>query len=233
VVGREAAPFQKQLGEDVGQAFVTLHRQHGVEFRLGTGVQALAGQRAVKSVVLEGGECLDADLVVLGLGIKPATDFLKGVALNGDGSITVDRNLQAADGLYAGGDVARYPYRDQDLRVEHWRVAQQHGRVAALNMLGQSVPYDAVPFFWTIQYFKQLDYIGHAARWDRIVLQGDMEKPEFLAYYVKDGRVAAAAGLDRGNDTAALLALFRRRQDWTAEELGANPARVLARLQET
>jgi hypothetical protein len=100
-------------------------------------------------------------------------------------------------------------------------------------MLGKSVPYDAVPFFWTIQYFKQLDYIGHAAKWDRIVLQGDMETPEFLAYYVKDGRVAAAAGLDRGDDTAALLALFGRRQDWTAEELGASPANLLARLQDT
>jgi NADPH-dependent 2,4-dienoyl-CoA reductase/sulfur reductase-like enzyme/nitrite reductase/ring-hydroxylating ferredoxin subunit len=233
VVGREAAPFQRQLGEEVGQAFVTLHRQHGVEFRLGIGVQALAGEQEVKSVVLESGECLDADLVVLGLGIKPSTDFLKGVALNEDGSATVDRNLRAADGLYAAGDVARYAYRGQDLRVEHWRVAQQHGRVAALNMLGKSVPYDAVPFFWTIQYFKQLDYIGHAAKWDRIVLQGDMETPEFLAYYVKDGRVAAAAGLDRGDDTAALLALFGRRQDWTAEELGASPANLLARLQDT
>jgi NADPH-dependent 2,4-dienoyl-CoA reductase/sulfur reductase-like enzyme/nitrite reductase/ring-hydroxylating ferredoxin subunit len=233
VVGPEAAPFQKQLGEEVGQAFVTLHRQHGVTFRLGAKVQALEGEREVRSVVLENGERLDADLVVCGFGIRLCTDFLQGVALNEDGSITVDRNLRAADGLYAAGDVARYAYLGQALRVEHWRVAQQHGRVAALSMLGKAEPYEAVPFFWTIQYFKQLDYIGHATSWDRIVLHGDMEKPELLAYYVKDGRVAAAAGLDRGDDTAALLALFRRRQDWTAEELGANPASVLARLQDT
>jgi apoptosis-inducing factor 3 len=233
VVGKEAAPFQKKLGEEVGQAFVTLHGQQGVKFRFSAGVQALAGEQEVKSVVLESGERLDADCVVLGFGIKLATDFMEGVALNDDGSITVDRNLRAADGLYAAGDIARYAYRGQDLRVEHWRVAQQHGRVAAQNMLGRAVPYDAVPVFWTIQYRKQLDYIGYAASWDRLVLHGDMEKPEFLAYYVKDGRVAAAAGFDRSNDTAALIALFGRHQDWTAEELGESPANVLARLQET
>ena len=99
-------------------------------------------------------------------------------------------------------------------------------------MLGKDVSYDAVPMFWTIQYFKQLDYIGHAKRWDEVVLHGDMQKPTFLAYYVQGGRVAAAAGFDRGEDTAALIALFGRRQDWTAEELGENPAKVLARLQQ-
>jgi NADPH-dependent 2,4-dienoyl-CoA reductase/sulfur reductase-like enzyme/nitrite reductase/ring-hydroxylating ferredoxin subunit len=232
VVGQEAVPFQKQLGEKVGRAFITSHKHQGVTFRLGTGVQALAGEQAVKSVILETNERLDADLVVLGLGVKPATGFLRGIALNDDGGIKVDRNLRAAEGLYAAGDIARYAYRGQDLRVEHWRVAQQHGRVAALNMLGRAVPYDAVPVFWTIQYFKQLDYIGHASSWDEVVIHGDMEKPEFLAYYIKNGRVAAAAGFDRGDDTAALIALFSRRQDWTAGELGESPANLLARLQE-
>jgi apoptosis-inducing factor 3 len=231
VVGQEAVPFQKQLGAKVGQAFVTLHQQHGVEFRLGTGVQALAGEQEVKSVVLETGERLDADLVVLGLGIKLATDFMQGIALNDDGSITVDRNLRAADGLYAAGDIARYVYRGQALRVEHWRVAQQHGRVAALNMLGRTVPFDAVPVFWTIQYLKQLYYIGHATTWDEVVFHGDMETPKFVAYYVKGGRVAAVAVFDRSDDTAALIALFSRRHDWTAGELGESPANVLARLQ--
>ncbi len=158
---------------------------------------------------------------------------MQGIALNDDGSITVDRNLRAADDLYAAGDIARYVYRGQDLRVEHWRVAEQHGRVAALNMLGRAVPYDEVPVFWTIQYLKQLDYIGHTKTWDQLILHGDLEKPEFLAYYVKDGRVAAAAGFDRGDDTAALVALFGRRQDWTAEELGESPSKLLTRLQET
>jgi apoptosis-inducing factor 3 len=233
IVGQDAVPFEKQLGKEVGQAFVHLHQQKGVRFRVNTSVASLSGDQAVEAVVLENKEHLEADLVVLGLGIKPATGFLKGIALNDDGSLTVDRTLRAADGLYAAGDIARYSYRGQSLRVEHWRVAQQHGRLAALNMLGRNLPYDAVPFFWTIQYFKQLDYIGHAMNWDRVVVHGDLRKPEFIAYYVKDGRVAAATGLDRGDDTAALLALFGRRQDWTAEELGDSPVTVLARLQKS
>ncbi|MFZ0019768.1 MAG: oxidoreductase C-terminal domain-containing protein, partial [Acetobacteraceae bacterium] len=114
------------------------------------------------------------------------------------------------------------------IRVEHWRVAQQHGRVAALNMVGHAVPYEAVPVFWTIQYLKRLDYIGHAERWDNIVLHGDIEKREFLAYYVKDGVVAAACGLDRDRDTAALIELMTMRRNWTAIELGERPADLLA-----
>jgi apoptosis-inducing factor 3 len=231
VVGQESVPFERQLGKEAGQAFVHLHQQNGVHFRLKTGVTSLAGHQKVEAVVLESGERLPADLVVFGSGIKPATAFLQDIPVNDDGSVTVDHTLQVADGLYAAGDIARYSYRGQPLRVEHWRVAQQHGRVAALNMLGRNVSYNAVPFFWTIQYFKQLDYIGHARNWDRVVIHGDIRKPAFIAYYVSGGHVIAAAGLDRGDDTAALLALFRRRQDWTAEALGDSPRQVLARLQ--
>ena len=97
-------------------------------------------------------------------------------------------------------------------------------------MMGQGVRYDAVPVFWTIQYLKRLDYIGHAKDWDDVVVHGDLEKPEFLAYYVKDGRVLAAAGLDRDKETAALIALFERRQDWTPEELGDSTVASSPRL---
>ena len=143
----------------------------------------------------------------------------------------VDEHLQAAEGLFAAGDIARYPYQGQSIRVEHWRVAEQHGRLAACNMLGQRIPYSSVPVFWTIQYLKRLDYIGHATAWDDIVVHGDLEKPEFLVYYVKDGFVAAAAGLDRDQDTAALVALFQMRRDWTADSLGEHPADVLRAMQ--
>ncbi len=193
----------------------------------------MAGEQAVRAVILESGERLEADLVVLGLGVRPATGFIEDISLNDDGSLSVDRTLRAADHLYAAGDIARYPYRGQDLRVEHWRVAEQHGRAAALNMLGRNLPYDAVPVFWTIQYLKQLYYIGHATRWDEVILHRDAQSSAFLAYYVQDGRVAAAAGFDKGDDTSALIALFDRRQDWTAAELGENPAQVLERLQQT
>ena len=232
VVGKEAAPFAKQLGEQVGRAFVGLHERQGVAFRLGRGVASLEGDGQVSGVVLEGGERIAADLVVVGFGVKPATAYAEGLNRD-DGGLVVDATLRAAPGLYAAGDIASFPHHGdgEPIRVEHWRVAQQHGRVAALNMLGRNTRYDAVPFFWTIQYMKRLDYVGHAASWDEVVLHGDLDKPEFLAYYVKDGRVAAAAGLGRDGDTAALIELFARRRDWQAAELGEHPAAVLAAMQ--
>ncbi len=233
VIGQEAVPFSKQLGEQVGRAFVGLHEQHGVAFRLGCGVASLEGAGQVSGVVLDSGERIAADLVVVGFGVKPATSYAEGLNRRDDGGIVVDATLCTAPGLYAAGDIACFPHRGDGapIRVEHWRVAEQHGRVAARNMLGQATRYDAVPVFWTIQYRKRLDYVGYAPDWDSVVLHGDVDKPEFLAYYVKDGRVAAAAGLGRDQDTAALIELFTLRRDWTAADLGERPAAVLAAAQ--
>ncbi|HEY6434484.1 MAG TPA: FAD-dependent oxidoreductase [Acetobacteraceae bacterium] len=232
VVGKETVPFEKQLGAQVGAAFLGLHKRRGVAFRLGAGIAAFEGGPELRCVALENGEKIPADLAVLGLGVSPATSYLRDPPRNEDGSVTVDTHLRIVDGLYAAGDIARFPNRGDGapIRVEHWRVAEQQGRVAALNMAGQAVRYEAVPVFWTIQYLKRLDYIGYATEWDEIVLHGDPEKPEFLAYYVKDGRVMAAAGLDRDRDTAALIELFSMRRDWTAEALGAGPAGLLQAL---
>jgi NADPH-dependent 2,4-dienoyl-CoA reductase/sulfur reductase-like enzyme len=231
VIGKETAPFEKQLGARIGNAFVGLHRRKGVTFRLGQEIEALHGDGAVQHIILDNGERIPADLVVIGFGVRPVTDYVTGVTLDKDGGITVDATLKAADGLFAAGDIARFPLQGDGAptRVEHWRVAEQHGRIAALNMAGQPARYDAVPVFWTIQYMKRLDYIGHATEWDDIIVHGDLEKPEFLAYYVKDGHVIAAAGVDRDQDTAALIELFNQRRDWTPAALGAKPSELLRR----
>lgn len=227
VAGREETPLAKQLGPEIGRAMQALHERQGVRFRLGRGVTALRGGPDVTDVVLDDGETLPADLVVIGFGVRPATGFVTGLDLHEDGGIPVDARLRAADGLYAAGDIARFPAHDgEPIRVEHWRVAEQHGRVAALNMLGQDVAYRATPVFWTIQYMKRVDYIGHAAEWDAIVMHGDLTKPEFLAYFVKDGAVLAAAGMGRDQDTAALGELLGRER-WTAGALGEHPAGLL------
>jgi len=230
VVGRENAPLEKRLGATVGNAFAALHRRQKVAFRLGCTVAALEGGPDVRGVRLGNGDFIAADLVVMGFGVTPATGFIRGVTLNDDGGVPVDAHLRAADGLYAAGDIASFPLRGDGaaIRVEHWRVAEQQGRIAAMNMLGRSVRYDAVPVFWTIQYMRTLDYIGHATSWDEIVVHGDLEEGKFLAYYVKDGVVAAAAGMDRDKDTAALIALMSLRPDWTATALGNDPVGVLA-----
>jgi NADPH-dependent 2,4-dienoyl-CoA reductase/sulfur reductase-like enzyme/nitrite reductase/ring-hydroxylating ferredoxin subunit len=228
VVAQEKAPFEKQLGARIGGVFTRLHESRGVQFRLGQEVAALPDG----GVTLKSGEKLEADLVVAGFGVAPATAYLTGIDRNEDGSITVDATLRAGANLFAAGDIARFPLHGagKPIRVEHWRVAEQQGRVAALNMLGRGVRYDAVPVFWTIQYLKRLDYIGHATDWDDVVVHGDPGKPEFLAYYVKDGRVAAAVGLDRDRDTAALVELFETKRDWTPDALGPNPASVLDQI---
>lgn len=232
VVGKEKVPFEKQLGASIGAALTSLHEKQGVAFRLGQGISSLQGDGLVRQAVLESGEILPADLVVIGFGVQPATGYLAGIETSPDGGIPVDACLRVTDGLYAAGDIARFPLRgDGDpVRVEHWRVAEQHGRVAALNMLGNATRYDAVPVFWTIQYLKRLDYIGHATEWDDIIVHGDLAKPEFIAYYVKNGIVVAAAGLDRDKDTAALTELLTVRQNWKPADLGDNPTAVLAAM---
>ncbi len=229
VIGQESAPFEKQLGAEIGHAFVGLHKKRGVSFRFNAGIAALEGTGQVSAVRLASGEAIPADLVVIGFGVKPVTGFAEGVPRNDDGGIKVDSYLRISDGLYAAGDIASFPLLGDGppTRVEHWRVAQQHGRVAALNMLGQTTRYDAVPVFWTIQYMKRLDYIGHAEKWDRLIIHGDLSAAKFLAYYCLDGEVVAAAGMDRDQDTAALIELFGKRRGWRADELGECPLRVL------
>jgi len=221
VVAPQRAPFERQLGTEIGNVFRRVHEQQGVVFHLGEEVVALEGNGRVQRVRLKGGAALDADLVVAGLGVKPATGLLRGVGLRKDAGVDVDAQMCVTDGLYAAGDIAAFPMRgDGDrVRVEHWRVAEQHGRIAALNMLGHAVAYDAVPYFWTNHYRKRLDYVGHAEAWDDVVVDGNLETPEFTAFYVRGGTVAAVAGWGRDRQMAQAIALMTDRRDWTAVEL--------------
>ena len=233
VVSKDKLPFAERLGAPVGEALMRLHKRRGVSFRLESEAAAIEGDTQVRSVLLKSGERLSADLIVIGFGVAPATGYASSLARSEDGGILVDKHLRVADGIFAAGDIARFPLRGEGppIRIEHWRVAEQQGRLAARNMMGKGQAYDAVPVFWTIHYLKRLDYIGHATEWDDLVLHGDIEKPKFLVYYVKDGRVIAAAGLDRDRDTAALVELLSQHRDWTAAELGPDPARLLERCQ--
>jgi apoptosis-inducing factor 3 len=221
VVMPEAVPFEHPLGPMIGGVFARLHEDKGVVLRTGETVAAFEGDARLSAVRLESGGRLPADLVVVGGGIRPATDILRGVALREDGGVPVDRHLRVADRLFAAGDLAAFPLGGDGtpIRVEHWRVAQQHGRIAALGMLGREASFDAVPYFWTIHFLKRLDYIGHAAGWDEIIVDGDLQKPEFIALYVKAGRVDAVIGWDRDADIARAICLFEERREWQADRL--------------
>ncbi|GAB3635243.1 FAD-dependent oxidoreductase [Hymenobacter arcticus] len=212
VIAQEKVPFARVLGPEIGAMFQKLHEEKGVQFETEAEVTALHGERGhVVGVELKTGKLVDADVVILGVGVRPATDFLKeAFSLEKDGGLVTDEYLQAAPNVYAAGDIARFPLAatGQPTRIEHWRVAQQHGQVAARNMLGQREKFTAAPFFWTQQYGKSLRYAGHAEKWDEIIYHGDVAKQDFLALYVLGGRILAAAGMGRDTDMIYITELL-------------------------
>lgn len=210
----------------------SLHEENGVAFRLEEKAARFAGNGAVEEVVLEGGDRLPADLVLVGIGIKPATGFLKGVALAEDGGVVVDETLRAADGLWAAGDIARFPdgRTGRPLRVEHWRVACQHGRLAGYNAAGRGEAFRAVPYFWSAQHGSSLRYVGHAEGFDEVIIDGDLYAEEFVAYYVADGAVRAVFGMGRDKEMAAAEELMRREILPTPGELRGGGIDLVERL---
>jgi apoptosis-inducing factor 3 len=211
VVMREGTPFARQFGPAIGRALQRMHEKNGVEFRPNSEVERFEGPDAVREVVLRSGERVPADIVVIGIGVRPATAFIQGVPIRNDGGIIVDRYLRAAPDVYAAGDIAVFPdpISQRPVRIEHWRVAEQHGRVAGANMAGQAEPYQGVPYFWTEQVGTPFEYLGYADQWQEVIVQGDVNKPEFIAFYVEAGRITAAAASGRDRDMAALHELMR------------------------
>ncbi len=225
VVAPGAVPIHRILGPEIGRTLQKVHAANGVNFVLGARVAAFEGAGRVQRVVLDNGEKIPADLVIAGVGIKPATDFLQGLKLNLDGSVPVDKYLQAAPGLYAAGDVARFPdWRDgSPIRIEHWRLALQHGRTAARNMAGQEAEFAGVPFFWSDQFDVIVQYVGYAGSWDEIIFHGSPEDRDFIGFYVKDGQVRAAAAMNRDRQMCALAELLRLSRAPSAAELRRGP----------
>lgn len=223
VVAPSREPFEATLGPEVGALFRRAHEERGVKFKLGSIVYRFEGTSDVEAVTLESGERIETDMVVAGVGVHPATGFLEGVTLDEGDAVVVDAHMRAAEGIYAAGDIASFPCTRTGgrLRIEHWRTAQQQGRVAAHNMAGKSTAFDGVPFFWTRQFDTGLVYVGHAREWDEIIYDGDVAASDFLAFYLKDGRALAAAGVNRERDVAALEELFRLNLMPEAEELKA------------
>lgn len=227
VIAPGEAPFEKVLGAKIGKLFQRIHENAGVTFRLGDQVTSFAsnGDR-VEAVLLEGGERLDADLIVVGVGVVPATAFLEGVELHKDGGVVADEFLRIADSVFAAGDIVHFPNpRTNELtRIEHWRTAMQQGRTAAHNMAGKRTTISAVPFFWTVQFDATLRYVGHVKDWDEIVFQGDVEKQDFLAFYIKDQRILAVAGMNRDRDMAIWEERMRNDRILSPDQLSDGPA---------
>ncbi|HHP7231997.1 MAG TPA: FAD-dependent oxidoreductase [Xenococcaceae cyanobacterium] len=221
VVSPSDVPFQKILGEKLGKMFQKLHEAKGVTFHLGTKATEFTGDGKVEYAVLENGAKITTDLVIVGIGVEPNTSYLKGIELSEkDQSIAVNQYLQTEiSDIYAAGDIARFPYAPMGkaTRIEHWRLAAQHGRIAAENMLQQQTNNrqtvsQIVPFFWSGQYNVKLRYIGHATAWDEIKIDGDLEQPEFLAYYLHNNQIMAVAGVNKDREIAAISELMRQQK---------------------
>ena len=200
VVARDQLPLERVMGPEIGRLVRDIHEAHGVRFHLGQTVSRIQGA----SVSLSSGAALEADLVVAGVGVKPATELAERAGLVIDRGIAVNEFLEtSAPGIYAAGDVARWldARSGHRRRVEHWVVAERQGQVAAANMLGQRRPFDSAPFFWSQHYDMTIRYVGYAERWDSTVVDGDLAKRDCAVSFKKDGRTLAVAtiGRDREN----------------------------------
>jgi NADPH-dependent 2,4-dienoyl-CoA reductase/sulfur reductase-like enzyme/nitrite reductase/ring-hydroxylating ferredoxin subunit len=196
VVAPDKRPMERVLGPQLGDFIRTLHEEHGVVFHLENKPAAFDGN----IVRLEQGPPIEADLVVVGIGVRPRLALAEQAGLALDRGIAVDEYLQtSAPGIFAAGDIARWPDRHsgQAIRVEHWVVAERQGQTAARNMLGRQTPFDAVPFFWSQHYDIPINYFGHAESWDEIAIDGDIMKKDCVLRYKSKGRVAAVASIFR------------------------------------
>jgi apoptosis-inducing factor 3 len=196
VVAPESIPMEPILGTELGAFIRTLHESHGVVFHLGQTVKRVEG----KQTIMSGGGVLEADFLVLGVGVLPSIALAERAGLAMDHGILVNEYLEtSAPGVFAAGDAARWPdpHSGERIRVEHWVVAERQGQTAAKNMLGLRERFDAVPFFWSQHYDVPINYVGHAERWDSLEIDGDIAGRDCSVRYKHGGRTTAVATIYR------------------------------------
>ncbi len=200
VVAPESRPLEKILGAELGDFVRGLHETKGIVFHLGHTVKQIdAG-----SVTLDDGSTIAADFVVIGVGVRPCDELASKAGLTMDHGVVVNEYLESsATGIYAAGDIARYPdaMSGARIRVEHWVVAEQQGQVAAKNILGQGVKFDHAPFFWSQHYDQSICYVGHAEKWDAVEIEGSVAEGDCVVRYVSGGKVLAVATVGRDKES--------------------------------
>ena len=196
VVGLEKIPLERVVGPELGTYVRKLHESKGVTFHL----EVSASSIDPDGVTLKSGDCLKADLVVIGVGVKPSVELAENTGLSTNKGVIVNEMLEtSAPGIYAAGDIARFPdpRSGQSIRVEHWVVAERQGQTAARNMLGANEKFDAAPFFWSRHYDAEILYVGHAETWDTLRVSGDVEKGDAALAFISTGKTLAVATLNQ------------------------------------
>jgi 3-phenylpropionate/trans-cinnamate dioxygenase ferredoxin reductase subunit len=209
VVTPEARPMERLFGPAVADFLRRQHEQHGVAFRFGSRPAAIGH----KTVTLSNGEDLPADLVVVGIGVRPVTGLADHAGIAVDDGILVNQQLETSvPGIFAAGDVARFPdpVSGERMRIEHWVVAQRQGALAAQNMLGQNKRLAIVPFFWSQHYDVALRYVGHAARWDEVRVDGDLDRLDARIEYLSAGKCLAVVTINRDQESLEAELAFER-----------------------
>jgi 3-phenylpropionate/trans-cinnamate dioxygenase ferredoxin reductase component len=199
VIEPASVPLERVLGAEVGAIYRDIHTDHGVRMLMGTGVEAFEGGEAVERVRTSTGDVIECDFVVVGVGVQPRIQLAERAGLEVDNGILVDEHLETSvPGVFAAGDVAnaRHPFYGERIRVEHWANALHQGPAAARNMLGHAHPFDRLPYFFSDQYDVGMEYSGFARDWDRVVFRGDPATREFVAFWLRDDRVAAGMNVN-------------------------------------
>jgi apoptosis-inducing factor 3 len=216
VIGRGVVPLEKVLGREFGQFIQDLHEQHGVRFILGATPQVISEDR----VELSNGQAIEAEMVVLGVGVLPRMKLAQDAGLAVDNGILVDEALRtSAPDIYAAGDVARYPdaISGERVRIEHWVLAERQGQAVARAMLGIGPGFRDVPFFWSQHYDITISYVGHASTWNRFEIRGDLAGQDACAIYRQNDRVMAVATFGRDRVSLAVESALERLDMGTLE----------------
>jgi 3-phenylpropionate/trans-cinnamate dioxygenase ferredoxin reductase component len=207
-------PLERVLGREVGAVYRDIHRDHGVQMLLGTGVEAFEGDIAVERVRASDGRAVECDFVVVGVGVQPRTGLAAQAGLAIDNGILVDEHLRtSAPGVFAAGDVANahHPFYGEPIRVEHWANALHQGPAAARAMLGHPEVYDRLPYFFSDQYDVGMEYAGFARAWERVVFRGDPVTREFIAFWLVEARIVAGMNVNVWDVTDAIQRLISER----------------------
>ena len=215
VIDPLSLPNERVFGTEIGTFYRDVHVQHGVQMLLGEGLEAFEGDGSVSRVRTNTGKVIECDFAVVGIGVTPRTQLAADAGLEVDNGVVANERLEtSAPGIFAAGDVvnAWHPFFEQRIRVEHWANALNQGPAAARSMLGEDESYERIPYFFSDQYDVGMEYSGYATSWDQVVFRGDRDGGEFIAFWLRDGRVVGGMNVNVWDVNQHVQALIRARR---------------------